>query len=153
MRNSLPLFLVLLSTPVMADEMFIQLRMIDLSIDGEPSRLRLSVVSLGPHEHLVRTDVPVMLLKDGRYVGVWRHSLDGGTLTTVFHVRREEDGSYTGDFGTLTAIGSFSGAHGKGILTTLRGFEGASSPTGVHQIELHLSVPLTDGPPQTAVVR
>jgi hypothetical protein len=65
---------------------------------------------------------------------------DNGAITTVLHIDRDE-GGFAGQYSVFSGSDAYSGAHGRGSLRTLTGFEAAASTQGVYVVRLQVTVP------------
>jgi hypothetical protein len=128
--------------PCWAEEYVFSFRMMDLyTINDQRGSEHLVGIAIGKGGSLVRNDHLVRKLSSGHYAGTCTYVLeDGSTVTSEFTL--VQDGlDFSADYTVVSGTGAFAEGHGAGRLTTLKGFEGASSSTGVYEVQFKVGSP------------
>jgi hypothetical protein len=132
--------ILFLSSGALAAERDITLSFVDLDIEQRNGAPHLVSVALSKDGHLQLQTQSVIPVGSGGYNAVVRLALDGGSITTVLHVDRDQNG-IEGQYAVFSGSEAYAGAHGQGSLSTLTGFEAAASSRGVYQARLQVNVP------------
>ncbi|PSC03874.1 hypothetical protein SLNSH_16515 [Alsobacter soli] len=131
-----------MSSSCWAGERVLTFRMIDLYPSSDQRGAEHLVgIALGDGGRLVQKDHAIRKLPNGQYAGTCTYTFeDGSTVSSEFTL--VQDGlDYSADYKVVSGTGALAGAHGVGHLTTMKGYEGASSSTGVYQVQFRVDVP------------
>jgi hypothetical protein len=132
--------MLILSSGALAAEKEITFSFLDLNIEQRNDVPHLVSVSLSKDGHLQLRAQGMIPLKSGGYNAVVRLAFDDGSITTLLHVERNEHG-FVGQYSIFSGSDAYAGAHGRGSLRTLTGYEAAASSQGVYQARLQVTVP------------
>lgn len=132
--------ILFLSSGALAAERNITFSFLDLDIEQRNGAPHLVSVALSKDGHLQMQTQSVIPVGSGGYNAVVRLAFDDGSITTVLHVDRDENG-FAGRYSVFSGSDAYSGAHGQGSLSTLTGYEAAASSQGVYQARLQVTVP------------
>ena len=131
--------ILFLSGSALAAEKELTISFIDLDIEQRNNAPHLVSVALSDG-HLQLRAQRVIPVGSGGYNAVVRYLFDNGAITTVLHIDRDE-GGFAGQYSVFSGSDAYSGAHGRGSLRTLTGFEAAASTQGVYVVRLQVTVP------------
>jgi hypothetical protein len=116
--------------------------MIDLyAVNDQRGAEHLVGVAIGDGGRLVQRDHLVHQLPDGRYAGTCTYVFDDGSTVTSEFTLVQDGLDYSGDYKVLSGTGALAGGQGVGRLRTMKGFEGASSSTGVYEVQFKVAAP------------
>jgi hypothetical protein len=130
------------TSPCWANERVLTFRMIDLyAVNDQRGAEHLVGVAIGDGGRLVQRDHLVHQLPDGRYAGTCTYVFDDGSTVTSEFTLVQDGLDYSGDYKVLSGTGALAGGQGVGRLRTMKGFEGASSSTGVYEVQFKVAAP------------
>ncbi|WP_406855461.1 hypothetical protein ABEG18_23480 [Alsobacter sp. KACC 23698] len=116
--------------------------MIDLyTVSDQRGAEHLLGIAIGDGGRLVQKDHLVHQLPDGRYAGTCTYVFDDGSTVTAEFTLVQNGLDYSADYKVLSGTGALAGGQGVGRLRTMKGFEGASSSTGVYEVQFKVAAP------------